>query len=188
MKLELLKIIQNVIRLGLTGAPILYIIWVLDRAYIGDQPLWLAIMLGSILGGCVFIPAKEIGDSIWAIVVLHVESALGKPTTDDEADQQQIGKYNQWASEMREATLAQTIRRVFIPAAKIAAKIVSPVAIITLAAIIYLGVSRSDPVNTIVLTSISLGIAWGIILLVFTVFVVILLSLLFKLYYNDLSE
>ena len=95
MKREFLRIAHNIIRLGLTSAPILYLFWSVEEI-IQDPPLWATIMLGAVLGGCVFVPAKNIGDSIWAIITIYVETILRKPQTGDHDYHRRIAEYEKW--------------------------------------------------------------------------------------------
>ena len=184
MKREFLRIAHNVIRLGLTSAPILYLFWSVEEI-IPDPPLWATIMLGAVLGGCVFVPAKNIGDSMWAIITIYVETILRKPQTGDHDYHRRIAEYEKWQCEIRSASLVQVGSRMIAPALR-GTLIVSGV----LALLFLVLIAVASIQEGITLLAVVGGIAvslylWGVIFFFLLVALLVMLSLLLKLYYNE---
>lgn len=181
---ELLKIAHNAIRLGLTSAPILHLFWGVEQI-IPDPPLWATIMLGALLGGCVFVPAKNIGDSIWAVITTYVETILGKPQSGEQDYHRRIDEYEKWQCEIRSASLVQVGRRMTGPAFR-GSMIVS--AVLALLFLVLIAVASVQEGITVQAVAGSIAVSlylWGFFFFVLLVTLLIMLSLLLKLYYNE---
>lgn len=111
-KYELIRIARNVIRIVVTGAPIVLIIVLLEDTQF-TSPLWLTIALGAILGGCVFVPAKEIGHSIWAMVVFDIERHIGKPEPGEDPGSAVTIEYEKWVRRMRTTSVLRLMKQLF---------------------------------------------------------------------------
>ena len=185
VKYEVIKITQNFVRLLLTGAPVLYIIISLESATF-NQPLWLTIILGALLGGIVFIPSKEIGDSIWKIITHYVERAVDKPSPGDADYDRKIKEYNEWADKHRNTTFRQTTRRLFVPALKASSMLILPLAGL-IAFVFILAYWLDEGFNPEYIVYVVLGNLFAGVLLsiILAVLIVILITLLFKLYLNE---
>lgn len=179
---EFTKIGQNIVRLVLTGAPIIYLSLPIGR--LPQPPLWLTIVIGAFLGGCVFVPAKEIGDSIWTMIVLYAERAVGVPSPGDEDYAQKLKEYEKWANEIRNATLMQVARRAFKRALKGSICVTFPLMVIALIMSLLFGDSEFD-VQIIGILLVSFVISTLVLIAILTGAIVGLSTLMLKLYYNE---
>ena len=190
VKYELVRILQNILRIVITGAPLIYLIWAIGDATGAEQPLWVTIMLGSILGGCVFLPAKDIGDSIWIIVTSLVERALGKPEIEDEcASPSRLEAYSKWKCEIRKATLFEVGRRTLIPSLSFSTLFVAVLGLIpVLCVALFFGITRPDSLETIALNTLAYVIGAVILALGMTACLVVVSTLFLKLYLNNTTD
>lgn len=133
-----------------------------------------------------FVPAKEIGDSIWAMIVLYVERSLGKPSLDDEDYAHKIKEYRKLEIERRSDSFVQTVRRCLRPSLIASASIVTflIVLVIVVFAITTLIDQRFDLQY---IANFILGIVAATFILFVTLAMAFLTlsTLLFKLYYNE---
>ena len=181
-KYEFIKIGRNIVRIIVTGSPLALLIHLLHDSSTFDPPLWLIITIGAVLGGCIFLPAKEIGDSIWAMVTFHIETSLGKPSLADNPSGEQIKEYKDWVQSMRNASPMQIMKSVIPGVARaIGLFMISVYLIVLIVSVIENQISPNDIVLFLIVSTVSLFVLY----LILVVLVVILLSLGAKLYFNE---
>ena len=184
-KYEIINILRNLVRIMVTCTPFAVFMAMLTDSITSDLPIWLIISIGAILGGLLFIPAKEIGDSFWAMIIFSLEKTLGKPDINEDPNSQKSTEYNNWVQWMRNASPMQIAQKTFVGVARSIGIFMIFVFIVFLTYIAIIFFLSLATVREVTSFMVVFPFILSVLYLFFVLIVVALLALGSKLYFNE---
>ena len=192
IKSRILRIVQNVVRMVGTMAPIAVPIGFMYSqgtdvlAIINGLPIWAQITIGAVMGGLLFTPANNIGNLFWEMVTVLVRRAIDAPEPGEKPYSQKTLAFAKRKRELRKASLWRVLFELSRSAAiPVLIPTVGIGGLVAVAAVVgvMVGEVKLRPETSLVIIGVLLGLF--VLYIVLLLAAVVPMALAIKLYFHD---